>query len=379
MRTQAAKWWTVGSANSDSEAQGTNTMQGKVKKRPSVILRALVAVGLLLLALLSVGLAYLAYPGEPSASRFVRFDGYILLPRHGMLNVLDYLTLSDGTLFATGASSGSVFKIALDASRPVTESIVRESTGGGRVHGVALVPSRNLAFVTRSGENTVDTFDQSSLTPVGRIHVADDPDAILYDRSSDTIYVANGDAKLGTLIDARTRTLNGIIRLEGKPEFAVIDPGSQLLYQNIEDTNALVAIDLARRAVVGRWSLQPCQGPTGVAVDEQSHRLFVVCSRNSIMIVFDRDRHEIVSSVEIGSGADSVAFDPSLHRIYSTGLDGKMTIVQQDSANSYRVIDRISTHFGAHTLAVDSISHKVYVGYASLFVAPRIAVFSALK
>ena len=96
------------------------------------------------------------------------------------------------------------------------------------------------------------------------------------------------------------------------------------------------------------------------------------------MIVFDVDRHKIVSSLEIGSGADSVAFDPTLHRIYSTGLSGKFSIVQQFSADSYRVIDTVSTHFGAHTLAVDPASHRIYVGYASLLVAPRIAVFSAV-
>jgi DNA-binding beta-propeller fold protein YncE len=343
-----------------------------------VIARVLLIVGILIVTLLAAGLGYLAYPGEPSSSRVVHFDGYILLPKHGILNVLDYLTLTDQTLFVTGASSGSVFRISLDPRRPASESSVLEWQGAGRVHGVALVLSRNLAFVTRSGENTVDAFDPSTLKPLGRIQVADDPDAILYDRGSDTIYVANGDAQTGTLIDPGKRSKVATIRLEGKPEFAVADSASSLLYQIIEDTNALVTLNLAKRAVVGRWSLRPCQGPTGVALDDQNHRLFIVCSRNSLMIVFDLNRHEILSSLEIGSGADSVAFDPSLHRVYSTGLDGKMTIVQQDTVNSYRVVDRISTHFGAHTLAVDPVSHKIYVGYASLFVAPRIAVFSAV-
>jgi DNA-binding beta-propeller fold protein YncE len=349
-----------------------------VKISTGLIKRVLLATGISLVLLIAGGLEFLAYPAEPSASRVVHFDGYILLPKHGLLNVLDYLTLSNQTLFVTGASSGSVFRISLDPRRPASESSVLEWQGAGRVHGVALVPSRNLAFVTRSGENSVDAFDPSTLKLLGRIQVADDPDAILYDRGSNTIYVANGDAQTGTLIDPDKRTKVAAICLEGKPEFAAIDPVSQLLYQNIEDTDALVAINLVKRSVVGRWPLWPCQGPTGVAIDYQSRRLFVVCSRNSIMIVFDLIQHKIVSSLEIGSGADSVAIDPSLHRIYSTGLDGKLTIVQQDTASSYRVIDRISTHFGAHTLAVDPVSHKIYVAYASLFVAPRIAVFSVI-
>ncbi len=341
-----------------------------------VVMRVLFAVGLALATLLAIALGYLAYPGEPSSSRYARFDGYILLPRHGALNVLDYLTLVDRTLFVTGASSGSVFKIALDPSRPLSNSKVSEWRGEPRVHGVALVPSLKVAFVTRSGEDSVDIFDPSNLKPLGRIRVAEDPDAILYDRRSSIVYVASGDARTATLIDPERGAVVATIKLEGKPEFAAMDPKSGLLYQNIEDTNALVAIDLVKRTVVGRWSIFPCQGPTGVAIDGQSRRLFSVCSRNSMMIVFDLDDQKIIASLEIGSGADSVALDPVLHRIYSTGLDGALTIVQQENENSYRVIDRISTHFGAHTLAVDPASHQIFVGYASLFVAPRIAVFS---
>ena len=348
-----------------------------MKLRPTIIARVLSILGISLVMLIAIGSAYLAYPGEPSASRVVHFDGYILLPKHGVLNILDYLTLTDQTLFATGASSGSVFKIALNRHGQVSESIVTEWTGGGRVHGVALALPRDVAFATRSGENVVDVFEPFTLKPLGRIHVEDDPDAILYDRDSQIIYVANGDAQVGTLIDPKKLSKITVLRLGGKPEYAVSDPASKLIFQNIEDTNALVAVSLAKRAVVGRWSVQPCQGPTGVALDDQTHRLFIVCSRNSLMVVFDVDRHKIVSSLGIGSGADSVAFDPTLRRIYSTGLDGSMAIVQQDGADSYRVIDRVSTHFGAHTLVVDPASHKIYIGYASLFVAPRIAVFSA--
>jgi DNA-binding beta-propeller fold protein YncE len=341
-----------------------------------IIVRVLAAVAFTLVAVIALALAFLANPSEPGSSSAVHFEGYILLPKHGMLNVLDYMTLGDRTLFVTGSSSGSVFEIALDPNRPVRDSNVTEWPGEPRTHGVALVSSRGLAFVTRSEKNTVDVFDRSSVRPVARIPVADDPDAILYDPGSDIVYAASGDSQTATLIDPAKRATVATIRLEGKPEFAAIDPWSRLLYQNIEDKNALVAIDLAKRSVIGRWSLAPCVGPTGAAVEVKTRRLFVVCSRNAMMIVFDLDRHRIIATLPIGRGADSVGIDPELHRIYSTGLDGKLTIVEETSPTSYRVMDRISTHFGAHTLAVDTALHRVYVGYASLFVAPRIAVFS---
>ena len=95
-----------------------------------------------------------------------------------------------------------------------------------------------------------------------------------------------------------------------------------------------------------------------------------------MFVVLDLDSHQIISVLKIGGGPDSVAFDPTLHRIYSAGKSGKLTVIQQEGPDAYRVLDEIRTHYGAHTLAVDPVSHKVYVGYASLLAHPRIAVFS---
>ena len=113
-----------------------------------------------------------------------------------------------------------------------------------------------------------------------------------------------------------------------------------------------------------------------MVIDASLRRLFAVCSGNAMLVVFDLDLHRVVASLKVGGGPDVVGFDPTLHRIYSAGKAGQLTVIQQDSPDAYRVLDQVSTHYGAHTLAVDPISHKVYVGYASLFVHPRIAVFS---
>jgi DNA-binding beta-propeller fold protein YncE len=159
----------------------------------------------------------------------------------------------------------------------------------------------------------------------------------------------------------------------------VYDPRDALVYQNLQDLNSIAAINLRTRSVSGLWPLQSCDAPTGLALDPQHRRLFAVCNGNAKLVVFDMVNHRIVASVDIGGGPDSVAYDPSLQRIYSAGRAGKLTIVQQDGADSYRVLEQVSTHYGAHTLAVDPVSHKVYVAYASLLVAPRIAVFSARR
>jgi DNA-binding beta-propeller fold protein YncE len=346
-------------------------MNARAKK---IIGRTAAGVGLAIMLAFVALIVFLTYTEQPSGSERIRFDGFIRLPKHGIINVLDYLTLDGDELFVTGASSGSVFKIALKPD--IGNSVVSEMRGEPRVHGVAIV-SQKLAFVTRSEVNTVDAFDPTSMQPIGGIGVQDDPDAILYDPTLNLVYAANGDAGVGTLIDPQSRKIVATIPLGGKPEFPALDPASGMLYQNLNDANSIVALDLARRTVVGRWSISPCLGPTGMAIDAGHRRLFSVCSKNAMLVVFDMDQHRIVSSLPIGGGADSVAYDPAMRRIYTAGLSGTMTAIQQNTADSYQVTDNIHTHFAAHTLAVNPVSHQIFVGYASLFIQPRIAVFTA--
>jgi DNA-binding beta-propeller fold protein YncE len=323
-------------------------------------------------------LIYLVFPGTPSQSRSMKFDGYIDLPKAKSLNVLDYLTIKDHNLFVTDESSGSVYKVTLDPTTQMADGTVSRLPGSGSVHGVLLLPEENVAFVTRSEENKVDVFDPTNLQLLQSISVAEDADAIIYDPSNGLVYVANGDAHLATLIDPKKRTIAGTISLPGKPEYPALDSKTGLLYQNLTDVSTVAAINLAQKSVVGQWPLAPCEGPSGMAIDSEHRRLFSVCSRNAMLVVFDLDGHKVTSSMTIGGGPDTVAFDAGVHRIYSAGKAGKLTVIQQDGPDTYRTSDLIRTHYGAHTLVVDPVSHKVFVGYASLLNHPRIAVFSPI-
>jgi DNA-binding beta-propeller fold protein YncE len=337
--------------------------------------RMTAALAAVIVLCLGVVAACLICPGTPGKSKFMKFDGYIELPESGLLSVLDYLTIDNRTLFVTSESSGVLFKVDLDVNHP-SLSTVSELPGSGAAHGVALMTDRNVAFITRSEENTVDVFDPTSLRLLTRIPVADDADAILYVPSAQLVYVANGDAKIATLIDPEKRMTVGTVPLPGKPEFPAFESQTGVLYQNLEDIDSIVAVDLAKRVVIGQWSLAPCEGPSGMAIDSEQRRLFAVCSRNAMLVVFDLESHRVITSLKIGGGPDSVAFDGSLHRIYSAGKAGRLTVIHQDGPNKYRVLDEIRTHYGAHTLVLDPVSHRVFVGYASLFAHPRIGVFS---
>lgn len=328
-------------------------------------------------AIAAVFATALILPGKPADGVSVHFEGYVTLPGHSMLDVLDYLTLKDRDLFVTSESSGTVYKVPLGEHVAPASATAVEFTSEPAAHGVSIDPTTGLAYVTRSGVDAVDVFDPRNMKFFKRILVAADPDALAYDPRNKLFYVAGGDSNVATLIDPQALATVGRIPLGGKPEFVVFDPRGGLLYQNLEDTDSVVVVDLAKRAIVGRWSILPCHAPTGMALDERQERLFIGCKDNALLAVVDIGTRRVMTTVPIAKGVDSVAFDPQMQRIYTTGKSGVLVVIQQEPGGSYRVLDTISLHYGAHTLAVDPVTHALYVGYASLITHPRIAIFSA--
>jgi YVTN family beta-propeller protein len=199
-----------------------------------------------------------------------------------------------------------------------------------------------------------------------------------FDSLHNLIYVASGDAHQATLIDPVTRRVMSTIPLGGKPEFAAFDAQTRLLYQNLRDINAVAAVDVAARSVAQRWDLPGCTEPTGMAIDEVARRLFIACAGNAVLKIFDLNAHCVSGSVPVGGGPDSVAFDAELHRIYTAGKAGVLTVIRQVTSDIYEVLDSIKLHYGAHTLAFDPATHNLFVAYASLLVRPRVAVFAPL-
>jgi DNA-binding beta-propeller fold protein YncE len=338
-------------------------------------------VGLIMMAA-CVLLAILAYPGTPSSARSLQFKGYIPLPRgtkYGVLTVFDYVTIVGRALFVANAYRGDVYRVNLPDG--LASSVARMAVLALEPvpHGVAVDPLSHQGFVTLSEANTVVVFDPETMRLVGRISVADDPDAIVYDPYHRLMYVANGAAKLATLIDPASKAGVGVIPLGGEPEFPTFDPQTKFIYQNLKDNNAVAVVDVAKRSVVDRWPLPGCDMPTGAAIDATERRLFVVCGKSATLLALDLNTRRVVASLSIGGYPDSVAYDPEFRRIYATGMAGVMSVVQEDTPDSFRLLDTVHLHVGAHTLAVDPVTHRLYVAYASLFVKPRLAVFTPVR
>jgi outer membrane protein assembly factor BamB len=147
-------------------------------------------------------------------------------------------------------------------------TLLGEVTGIQGAHGTALAPATGHGFATSGNDQSVVMFDLKTFKALGRIHAAEDADAIIFDSASNRVFTFNGDAHSSTVIDPRAGTLVTNIPLGGKPEYGA-SAGDGKVYANLTDTSEVVEIDAKTATVSRRWSTAPCMQPvaTGCSVD----------------------------------------------------------------------------------------------------------------
>ena len=231
------------------------------------------------------------------------------------------------------------------------------------VHGVALVPKYDHGFTTNRGDSTVTMFDLKTLKPIRKIDVAvGGLDGIMYDPSIDRVILTNHSRPVGTVvaIDPDSGEITATVDLEDTaPEGAASD-GNGHLYVNNEGTSTMEVIDSKSMKVVASWPLEPCEGPTGIAYDKASSRIFSGCSNTSVVV--DPATGNVVASIANGNGVDGLAWDPAEKLLYiPAGRDGNVTVVHQDSPDDYSSVATVPTMRGTKTIAVDPVKHVAYL------------------
>jgi DNA-binding beta-propeller fold protein YncE len=245
-------------------------------------------------------------------------------------------------------------------------AVIPNTTG---VHGVALAPAFGKGYTSNGRLNNVTVFDLATARIIIRVATGQGPDAIFYDDYSKKVVICNGDGKSLSIIDPTGDKIVATVPLPGKPETAVSD-GAGRIFVNLEDKSSIAVVDAAKYTVVSEWPLAPGKTPHGLAIDRKTLRLFAGC-QNQQLIVMDANNGKIVSAPVIGNGSDGVAFDNSSHYIYSSNGEGTLTVIEEVSKDDYKVVQQISTRPGARTLAVDRLTHRVYLPFAEMIGTPK--------
>ncbi len=233
-----------------------------------------------------------------------------------------------------------------------------------RVHGIALAKEFNKGFISDGGDNAIVVFDLKSNAVTQTIKVGLAPDAVLYEPTKKRVYAFNAHSHSASVIDARTEKIVATVPLSGIPEFAVTD-GKGNVYVNIEDKDSLVRLNADGTKVQDEWSLTPCKGPSGLAMDAKGRRLFSVCD-NKLMIVTDADTGKQIAKIPVGVEPDAAIYDGDRKLVFSSNCDGTLTVVKQDSLDKYTVVQTVKTEREARTMALDPVSQKLYLPFEQI-------------
>jgi YVTN family beta-propeller protein len=246
--------------------------------------------------------------------------------------------------------------------------LIAEIPGLNGAHVTVLVPALRRGFVTSGNDSSVVMFDSRTYKTLGRIPAANDADAIIYDPVSKRIFTFNGDANSSTVIDPRKGAVITNIPLGGKPEDAH-SARNGMIYVNITDSSQIAEIDARNMRVTRRWSTAPCTNPVSMAIDTRRHRLFSGC-RSGVMAISDYTNGRVITTVPIGRGVDGAGYDPVMRDAYSSNVDGTLTVIHQDTPDTYHVVENVQTAQGARNMGLDPASHRVYVVSARFGLVP---------
>jgi len=298
------------------------------------------------------------------------FTGWIILVSVGLAQTFnvkkfdikgeggtDYVTAEAGTgrVFVTRATHVMV----VDGATGRVLGDIPDTPG---VHGVAIAPKVGHGFTTNRGNETVTMFDLKTLGVLKPIKVGSGLDGIMYDAADDKVILTNHSRPIGTLtaLDPTTGDIVATVELEDtSPEGAATD-GQGRIFVNIEGKNTIQVVDVKTWKATASWPLGSCDGPTGIAYDKASNRLFSGCNKTSV--VLDPTNGKVVATIPNGTRVDSLGWDPEKKLIYiPNGGEGNVTVVHQDSPDAYSVVATVSTFPGAKTISVDPMTHNVYL------------------
>lgn len=274
----------------------------------------------------------------------------------------DYLAVHEGRLYVSHATQVNI----LDEYTGDSLGVIPNTVG---VHGIAFDEKLNRGYTSNGRSNNVTVFDLKSKETLGTIATGENPDAILYEPFTKAIITCNGRSKSLTLINPQNNQVIATIDVGGKPETAVTD-GEGMLFVNVEDKNEIVAVDLTTKTVKSHWPLNGAEGPTGLAYDKTTKRLFAGCEK--LLVVVDASNGRVITSLPIGEGCDGVAFSMKDKMVFtSNGGSGTLTAIKEDGGDRYEVLGNYPTRRGGRTIAIDDKDNTIFIPAADYDATPN--------
>jgi YVTN family beta-propeller protein len=304
-----------------------------------------------------------ASPGAMGAAKRFPLQKVADVPLPGGATRFDYqdVDVARGHLVVAHMNDASVLVLKL-----ADGSVVKELRGIPTPRGVAVAEDVGRIFVT-SSPSTLVIIDAKSLEEVARVPTGHGPDGVAYDGGDHVVAVSDQrDGAVSLIADSGTgkRRQVPLGRETGNVAF---DPGSRTFWVAVETkapADQLVAVEPRSGSVTLRIDLPGCKGAHGVRLQPDGSRAFVACEDNDRVAAVDLSGAHSTTTAATGSGPDVLGIDPWLGYLYVAAESGELTVLDI-THRELAVLDRERVGANAHSVAVDSATHRVFFPLAT--------------
>jgi DNA-binding beta-propeller fold protein YncE len=215
-----------------------------------------------------------------------------------------------------------------------------------------------LLLVTNGKTNQVTLNDPRTGAVLATIPTDPGPDAAIVEPVTGKVFVMANHGTTVNAIDLEKRAVVGKVSVGGAPEAAAVD-GRGLVFTHLEDKNAIVVIDVAKMVVKAHYDISDCDEPSGIAF-VAAHRWILSACKNGKARITAADSGAEVATVPIGEHPDFAAVDEQRHLGFIPCGDGTLTVIQLD-VRIPTVLGVLRTHDGARSLALDPNTGTLYL------------------
>ncbi|HVI08922.1 MAG TPA: hypothetical protein VND65_11600 [Candidatus Binatia bacterium] len=229
-----------------------------------------------------------------------------------------------------------------------------------RVHSIGNLPepqgvlyerSSNRLFVACGGDGTVRIFDGTTFAAIASVKYPDDADNLRFDAHRKEAIVGYAGAKqlrkreegtggLGFFDTNGKKTADVVV--DAHPESFQVEPGGAHIFVNVPEKKEIEVVDVPQRKVVGRWPVE-AENNFPMALDAAHHRLLVGCWAPPRLLAYDTENGKVAASSEIAGKTDDLYYDSARSRVYVLTSVGFIDVFAERDADHYERIARYPT------------------------------------
>jgi YVTN family beta-propeller protein len=223
-----------------------------------------------------------------------------------------------------------------------------------------------VVTVDSANRGTVLAINSAATAIVRSIPVGKGPFAAAINPTTHTLYVLNAADNTVSVVNTATGVVTGQILVGAHPSAAALDVTQQRLYVTNRDDSDASIINLATGTVTATVAVG--SAPTSVSVDEARNIAFVANSAGNTVSVISGLTNTVTATFA-DQGANLVAVDPVSHKVFVGGHaagSSQGTLAVYDET-SHAVLQTFGVFSAPHSLAVDGPGHTLLFSYGSAF------------